>query len=126
MTREDITYSVQLQLPDDLNISSADLSVLFANLVENAIEACRQQIHTERRIAIQGSMHGDNTIAFTFTNTYSVKPQMDSHGTLLSTKHEGTGIGVESVRSIVHKYNGQMDIKAENNIFNVKILLLIE
>ena len=126
MTREDITYSVQLQLPDDLSISSADLSVLFANLVENAIEACRQQIHTERRIAIQGSMHGDNTIAFTFTNTYSVKPQMDSHGVLLSTKHEGTGIGVESVRSIVHKYNGQMDIKAENNIFNVKILLLTE
>ena len=51
---------------------------------------------------------------------------MDSHGVLLSTKHEGTGIGVESVRSIVHKYNGQMDIKAENNIFNVKILLLTE
>ena len=124
MTREDITYSIQLSLPDDLNITSADLSVLFANLLENAIEACRHQVHTERRITIQGSMHGENALAFTFVNTYSIQPKTDSHGVLFSTKHEGNGIGVESVRSIVHKYNGQMDIKAENNLFHVKILLL--
>ena len=92
MTREDITYSIQ--------------------------------VHTERRITIQGSMHGENALAFTFVNTYSIQPKTDSHGVLFSTKHEGNGIGVESVRSIVHKYNGQMDIKAENNLFHVKILLL--
>ncbi len=126
MKKDAITASIQLSLPDDLKISSSDLSILFANLVENAIEACRHQIHTERKITIQGSMHGDNTIAFTFTNTYSIQPKTDSRGVLLSIKHDGNGIGVESVRVIVKKYNGHMDIKAENNVFTVKILLLTE
>ena len=124
MKKDAITASIQLSLPDDLKISSSDLSILFANLVENAIEACRHQIHTERNITIQGSMHGDNTIALTFTNTYSIQPKTDSRGVLLSIKHDGNGIGVESVRAIVKKYNGHMDIKAENNVFTVKILLL--
>ena len=44
-------------------------------------------------------------------------------GSLRSTKHEGAGIGLVSIETAVHKYNGSLDLQTENCIFRVNVLL---
>ena len=38
-----ITYSVSASIPKHISISETDLSILFGNLLENAIDACNAQ-----------------------------------------------------------------------------------
>lgn len=44
-------------------------------------------------------------------------------GILHSTKHEGTGIGLVSAETVVHKYNGSLHLEIEEQIFRVNVLL---
>ena len=44
-------------------------------------------------------------------------------GILHSTKHEGTGIGLVSAETVVHKYNGNLHLETEEQIFRVNVLL---
>lgn len=44
-------------------------------------------------------------------------------GTLRSTKHEGTGIGLVSAETVVHKYNGSLHLETEEHLFRVNVLL---
>ena len=43
--------------------------------------------------------------------------------TVLSTKHEGAGIGLSSVRSLVKKNGGQFFLKPEKHEFEVSVVL---
>ena len=40
-----------------------------------------------------------------------------------SSKHSGLGIGLESVKEIVSKYGGVIDISDNNNIFTVSLAI---
>ena len=42
----------------------------------------------------------------------------------LTTKANGNGIGIESVKYVVHKYNGDVNIKTDENKFIVSGVLL--
>ena len=44
-------------------------------------------------------------------------------GILRSTKHEGTGIGLVSAETVVHKYNGSLHLETEGHLFRVNVLL---
>ena len=44
-------------------------------------------------------------------------------GILHSTKHEGTGIGLVSAETVVHKYNGSLHLETEEHLFRVNVLL---
>ena len=124
MKENSIESDIQIDMPRDPGISSADLSILFANLTENAIEACSHQVSTERRISIHSSRRGDNTLLITFSNTFEIEPRTDRYGTYLSSKRQGCGVGIESVRAIVRRYNGRCSITAKDKIFTVRIMLL--
>lgn len=124
MKENSIESDIQIDMPRDPGISSADLSILFANLTENAIEACSHQVSTERRISIHSSRRGDNTLLITFSNTFEIEPRTDRYGTYLSSKRQGCGVGIESVRTIVRRYNGRCSITAKDKIFTVRIMLL--
>ena len=124
MKENGIQSDIQIDMPRDPGISSSDLSILFANLTENAIEACSHQASTERRISIHSSCRGDNTLLITCANTFEIEPRTDKYGTYLSSKRQGCGIGIESVRTIVRRYNGRCSITAKDKIFTVRIMLL--
>lgn len=124
MKENGIESDIQIDMPREPGISSADLSILFANLTENAIEACSHQVSTERRISIHSSRRGDNTLLITFSNTFEIEPRTDRYGTYLSSKRQGCGVGIESVRTIVRRYNGRCSITAKDKIFSVRIMLL--
>ncbi len=115
-----IAFTANIQVPADINIPDDVLAVLVGNLLENATEACL----TEKKpvITLRGKAEGD-AIFFMFINTFTGKTKKAPNGLYLSTKHEGRGIGLRSVRGIVDDYNGMLDIKHENGLFTVSVLL---
>lgn len=117
-----IDFEVHLSLPEKIEVSDIDISVLLGNLLENALHACTEQKGTDRRITINGSAT-KHSLTFTIDNTFDHEIKRDKNGKLITTKKHGSGIGLESAKNIVECYNGIFDTSVQNNMFCVSFML---
>lgn len=118
----EIDFSVRLIIPDNLQVSDSDISVLLGNLIENALDACMEQKQSERRIVIKGK--GDaHSLIFTIDNTFENEIKKNSKGELVTTKPTGNGIGVHSAKKIVERYNGFFSADTKEDMFCVSFML---
>ncbi len=121
--KREIDFDVRLSAQATLPIADVDISVLMGNLLENAYEACLciKDKDIEKWISVHG-IFDDSTVKLQIKNSTDTAPQKRwKKG--LSTKHSGNGIGLRSVRAVVEKYNGIIDIIDENNCFSVSIII---
>lgn len=118
-----IRMACDLRLPYTLNINTTDLTIVLGNAIDNAIEACKTVESSEREINISINYDKHN-LSITITNPFTGEIKTDAAGELVTTKTKGRhGIGLKSIQEVVEKYDGLMDITAENNRFTLKILL---
>lgn len=115
-----IAFSAKMELPTDIGIPNDVIAVLIGNLLENAVEACTKE--EKPVIRIRSQMQGD-AVFFKIVNTFTGKVKKSADGLYLSTKHEGRGIGLRSVRGIVNDYNGILKIAQEDGLFTVSVLV---
>ncbi len=115
-----IGFSAHVEFPAEIAIPDDVLAVLIGKLLENATEACEQE--AAPIITIRGKMDG-GMLFFKIINTFTGKTKKAPNGLFLSTKHEGRGIGLRSVRGIVSNYNGMLDIQHKDGLFTVAVLL---
>lgn len=127
---EEIEYEVRVSLPKETGMEDADLSVLFGNLLENALDACeaerknlweKQKTQSgtsvqEMKVIINASQKGQ-ALCVTVDNTFTGKLRKDREGRLISTKHRGNGMGTESVKAIAEKYHGVCQFEVVNGMF---------
>ena len=114
---------VDVELSEKCFIEKPDLAVMFGNILENALEACKL-IEGKRYIKILGIYHSDpGQLSFIVENNYKIEPHIDGKGVFLSTKHKGNGIGINSVRHIVEKYGGECSFIPENGVFKVSVVI---
>lgn len=111
-------------------IENVDLTTIFANLLDNAFEAC-MEIKGERSISVQvGSFN--NLVVISIKNT--IDEPMPGTGNLLegyqrqiipkkSSKKGHSGIGIPNVMKVIGKYNGDFNIQREGNMFVCSIVL---
>ena len=119
---QQIDFSVQLAILDDLQVNDHEISVLLGNLLENALEACAEQKHSDRCIIVKGK--GDaHSLLFTIDNTCENEIKKNKKGELLTTKPHGNGIGVNSAKKIVERYNGFFSADKKGNMFRVSFML---
>ena len=116
-----IDYIVKVNIPNDIFISDTDISVLFGNLVENALEACRNESVNDRKILIRASLTG-SSFCLTVDNTFSGTLRCTNDDKLLSTKHKGTGLGTQSVKSIAAHYNGVCRFETKDGMFCASVM----
>lgn len=121
--KKGINLDVSVDIPDEIAIADTDLCIIIGNLVENAMDACAAINTGEKYVEMKGSTAGKQ-LAIVLKNTYNGEIIEDRNG-YYSTKHEGAGIGLSSVRSVVKKYNGIMQIDYDKEYFTVNILIRI-
>ena len=119
----DIKINIDIALPNEISIKDADLTVLFGNLIENAIDACENVQKDKRSIELKIHRPNAGSIVFSIDNTFDGNIKM-SGNKFLSTKQNGSGIGIESAKYVVEKYNGDMKIEINDNKFCVSGVLL--
>lgn len=100
-------------------ISDMDMTTIFSNLFDNAIEACREIVKSRRKIRmIMRAQMG--LIVIKITN-----PCADFNISDIkfgrSTKKNHSGIGLSNVRKAVEKYEGIMKVENKNFMFSVTI-----
>lgn len=120
----DIDFTVHAALPEETGIAGSDLSVILGNLLENAVDACAAQKSKDRRIVFRGKADR-SALYFTIDNTMEGELRRDKEGRLLSVKHEGPGLGLESVRDIVSRYNGVLRTEQKGGVFCASVFLNI-
>lgn len=116
-----IDYIVQAKIPNNAPVTNPDLSVLFGNLLENALEACKAEQAPNKKIMVRASLTG-STLCITVDNTFFGKLQLAPNGDLISTKHKGMGLGTKSVQSIAEQYGGVCRFEVKNNLFCASVL----
>lgn len=101
-------------------IDSVDFSALLNNALDNAIEGAL--LSNDKSIEVRiCSQKGFDIITVKNSIDQSV---LESNPELESTKKEdGHGLGMQQMKSIVEKYNGQLDIYEKKNMFVVSIML---
>lgn len=113
----ELEYKVLGRFPENLKISSSDMCILLANALDNAKEAL-VQIKGERKLFITIKNFQDNVFV-TVANSAEFRDKP-----LLETQKEDKsrhGYGTKNMKSVVEKYDGEIEWKYEDGMFVVKI-----
>ena len=120
-----IRFKAEVVVPDTDNFAlDSDLCVVFANLLENATEACNRMEAGDRFITIKSSFNSHRLVIF-LENSFSgiVK---EINGNFYSSKRDETGTGLCSVKAIAEKYHGSTRFRAEEKTFVSSVYLTID
>lgn len=104
------------------SIAPTDLCIIFGNSLDNAIEACEKlQIEEVKEISIISKCIGE----YMFIKI--INPVTENiiihNNSLTSTKADKSshGFGIYSLKQTIKKYNGDLSLSCNNNVFCVEI-----
>ncbi|WP_416529585.1 sensor histidine kinase [Clostridium botulinum] len=122
--QKNIRICFNLNIPENIEIPSFHISIILGNLLDNAICAvdkleCNRYInfkmkYTKGRLIIKIDNPFNGEILMNGNRIVTTKLDRNNHG-----------IGIESIKIILQKYDGSMEIQHDNNIFSVTLLLYI-
>ena len=118
-----IELKIQTEIPKHTSgISDMNLCVIFGNLLENAIEACRNIKNGSKFIRLSSRIQGQ-MLFITMDNTSSTP--LITNGKYYSVKHGDTGTGLHSIRSLAESHGGNAVYSASENMFHSEIYMKI-
>lgn len=121
---EGIPLSMNISLGRTLPVPETQLCIILGNLLENAIEACKNMKSKERFVKVRLSMVSRSILVVQISNSYEGTIRQAPDGTFLSSKvRDRKGIGIASVLSTTDKYNGIARIEYPGHTFKVSLLL---
>lgn len=122
---EGILVKTKIQIATRMDVECIDLNVILGNLLDNAIEAAKQSQEKELTIGLELDR---NVIYLDVENSYQGELRVsEKEDRLLTTKKEkeNHGYGISSVRAVLQKYNGCMDIEYTKERFWVKVMMYL-
>lgn len=96
-----------------------DITTIFANLLDNAIEAAKDSIEASVSLKIT---QNHNFISITIQNTFTKQPTTSKKG-LLSQKPHHKGLGLKNVSQVIASYHGDFQYEWSDTYFITRILL---
>lgn len=121
----DIKFLCDINLKKCEFIQMLDVSSIFCNMLDNAIEACENITH-DRYIKLHGVIVKSYFI-ITCENSKSNKLKF-KNSKLITSKEDKFihGIGLQSIRSSIKKYNGDLELIDENDKFILNIYIPLQ
>lgn len=119
---KNIRMDIKTETVEQWILSDRESCSLFGNLLDNAIEAC-EQVEDDRWIEV--NIHCQQSIVFLeISNSIKGKPVIE-RGHFLTHKKETEhhGLGLESVKRIVERYDGNIAYQMDHKKFCVKITM---
>ncbi len=117
-----IDFSVNLNIPNNINIKNFDLCRIFTNIIDNACDASLSATNRKDCFIVLSSKIEEDYIYITCENYYDT-PLNINGDRFISSKEEHKGLGIEIIKEIAKAYSGNVKIKHCNNIFSVSIML---
>lgn len=116
-----IDLMVAIDFKDINFIEPLDISTIFGNSIDNAIEGV-EKVSKENRVILVKAGKVNNFISIVVENNYNENEKLGSRRT---TKKDNFlhGYGISNIKNAVEKYNGTCTITKENGKFILKILI---
>ncbi|MBW9159609.1 sensor histidine kinase [Clostridium tagluense] len=119
-----INVNINICVPEQLNISQPDLCSIFANTIDNAIDACSKiQDKNSRFINIKSNTDKGY---FVYEVENSKINQIKVNGLRFITNKKNNlihGYGIDIIRTIVAKYTGDIDLEYTDNTFKITLFI---
>ncbi len=120
-------FECEFSFPKEKSISAMDMAIVLNNLLDNALEAVEAIPAEDRFMKISGTLK-DNFYLIKTENSFDGKVIRGADNSIISKKKDTSdsdqhGIGLKSIMSIADKYLGAVDIKTEDRVFEVKVML---
>ena len=117
-----VILDLDVQIPEQLAVSSQAMSVILGNAIDNAIEAAEET--EERRVSVI-VLYTKGRLLIQISNPYSGELHLGTSGEYLTKKaeKENHGFGLKSIKDVVEKSGGVMNIEAKEGRFILTILL---
>ena len=122
---DSITTNYDVMKLEKCCIKPVDMCIILSNALDNAIEANKAIDDPEKRY-IKLKIYGDEAYTvISVTNPTVNNPVKMSAGNIRTTKKdsENHGLGLKSIESTTRKYDGEMLIKCEDNVFTIVLRL---
>lgn len=143
MKRYHIHLKTEIEIPDELPFEKTDVCALFANVLDNAVEACRK-LEADRREIFLKSKAQKGLFCLEVTNPVmkseiygedrekeDVRPDSKSRNgawipATSKPDKENHGLGLRSVREIAERHHGAVELKMEEGWFEVFLYMPLE
>lgn len=102
-----IKFITKLQIPENLAIKPDDISIIFGNALDNAIEANEMVPENDRYIEV--SLLYDNLLICKISN--ACMPLGNKEFKTRKLDKENHGFGMENIKSVINGYNGEVKIE---------------
>lgn len=116
----DIRLDVTTKVPEQLPVSDVEFSILFGNLMDNAIEACEKISSIDERFIRIYIGNFKKQFYMSVTNSTNEKKRVQRY---YSLKGEGHGFGLYRIDRIVKEKGGYLNRKDEPGVFVTEIML---
>lgn len=123
--KEKIAVTVDLNIPKDLNVPSFDITVILGNLLDNALNATKK-LERNRYIDIK-LKYTKGRLILKMENSFNGK--IIKNDGIIDTSHSDKnnhGLGLESVKMVLKKYDGTMEFEYDDSRFYTALLMYIE
>jgi len=120
-----INTNLDLRIPEKLEIPSFDITIILGNLLDNAIKAA-SEVQDNKYVNVK-IKYDKGRLLIQADNPY-IGVIQESDGNILTTNEdrENHGIGLQSIKKVIHKYDGIMNIDHSYNVFSVSVLIYVD
>lgn len=118
--QQNIRFSVDARLPQDLAVSDTELCAILSNGLENAFHAVRDLEPALRWVEFFCGLRA-NSILLEVINPYEGTVTLRD-GLPVSTQ-EGHGFGCRSIRAVADQYRGLCSFEAVDGLFTFRVVL---
>lgn len=116
-----IEFDSYISISDKVNVNGMDLAVIMGNLLDNAIEATSKVMDKWIKFSIKES---NGVLLISTENSFDGFVSIKDNEFLTrkeDKKHHG--MGFRNIRTIIKKYDGDLDLKYNHNTFKARIVL---
>lgn len=118
---ENIQFQIEVDVLKDVPFKETEISVLFGNLLDNAIEACRKINEEPKWIRVIVKQR-KGLLFLQISNSIRTYAKKKDEGLVSDKKDKSIhGYGLKSVQRIVKKYDGLFQYNIENGEIEISI-----
>lgn len=118
--RENIDFKLDMNITGMDKIEYRDLSVILGNLLDNAIEACRNVDNKWIKMKVEFTK---GALFLGISNSYDGKYTLEDGKFISRKKRVFSGYGLQNIDYLVKKYHGIIQFDPNNKRFRVSLMM---
>ena len=119
--RQKIRINCNAKIPERISVEDVDLCVILGNLMDNALEACKQITEENRFLRIYMKVN-KSQLYLSIQNSAKEDPDFNEQN-YITKKRGNHGLGMKRVQTAVEKYQGYLNLANEPGIFAAEVTI---